>query len=270
MNDFPNLSELLDEGYAMRGPKQWPMYHGGKLDRTKYVSASEVGGCSRRIKFGKVSRPLGFDRWGFAERGHIIEAWAIDLIREALYSTENEAKYGVWSLIFSGERQFSFADGYQSGTPDGLLLNNETHLGLVLDVKSVDPRTNYDRLPKAKQVKQVLQNIDLINRTTPYTAVGGILFYIDASDLQRRKLVQVEDNEDVRMALRDKAQSIMSAKEPKDLAAEGLYMDGECKTCPYGEKCGAQIEADNEAANQMKQLERAMIHVIGKHKSDGA
>lgn len=255
MTKFPTLSAMLDEGYAMRGEKRWPTYLGGKLDRSKFVSASEIGNCSRRIKFGKVSRPLAFDRWGFAERGHLIEAWAVDLIRTAIFSDGYSEE---WHLVFAGEAQFSFTDGSQSGTPDGLLIHRPTGTSLVLDIKSVDPRTNFDKLPKPKHVKQVMQNADLIRRRTLYDVVGGVLFYIDASDLQRRKEVDVELDEEVIASLREKAERIMSAAKPEDLPAEGLYMDKECGECPFSERCGAQVAADNEAAKKMQQMERAI------------
>lgn len=260
MTDFPDLNSLLGEGYALRGDKKWPTYLGGHLDRTQYVTASEVGGCSRRIKFGKVSRPLkpGFSRWGFAERGHLIEAWAIDLVRLALEDVEN------YRLMFAGEQQFSFVDQFQAGTPDGLLVNLDTHKGMCIDVKSVDPRTNWSKLPKKKHVDQVQQNMDLLNSVTPYEVKHGALWYIDASDLQRRKVFPFEADWRRQKELQEKAERIMKAASPEDMPAEGLHMEKECEHCDFSDKCSDLIRAQHEKSKEMEQAERAMNVVFGK------
>lgn len=256
--DFPNLIELVDKGYALKGVKKWPTYLGGRLDRRGYVSSSEIGNCRRRIKYGKMRKGTGqLARWGYAERGNIIEAWAVDLIRAAL-----EKEHPGWRLMFAGENQFSFVDDVQSGTPDGLLVHMETHRGLCLDIKSVDPRTNYDRLPKVKHKAQVHQNIDLMNHLTPYDVVGGLLLYIDASDLQKRKLFEIEYDATVMDALHNKAREIMDAEKPEDLPADGVFMDKECGECEFSELCSAHIERTQIEAKAMQEHERAMQNVF--------
>lgn len=259
MDEPISLSELLDEGYDLQGPKEWPLYTGGYLDRTKYVSSSEVGGCSRSIKFGKVSRPLGRDKWGHAERGNLIEAWAIDLIRSAI----EEKHFNEWRLMFAGKRQFSFIHGEQSGTPDGALIHLPTETAWCVDVKSVDPRTNFDKLPKRMHQKQVTQNTFLLSQVTPYKMVGGILFYIDASDLQRRKIVPVPFDKDVMDQLTEKARRIMAAKSPEDLEPEGLYSSEDlCKWCGFTNRCNEMIERNKKPTLDMTEMERATKNVF--------
>ena len=88
------LSTLIDEGYAVKPANRWPTYEGGYLDRTDYVSASEVGGCARKIKLGKMLPSGEFTAWGAAERGNVIEAWAVTLIRAALRDRPE------WTLLY--------------------------------------------------------------------------------------------------------------------------------------------------------------------------
>lgn len=253
--EFPDLSDMLDVGYSLKPPMEWPVYAGGELKRNNYMTASEAHLCSRRIKFRQQSKPVPFRDWGYAERGHMIEQWAVPLIRDGLAE-----KFPEYRLLLSGRDQRSFVSGDQSGTPDGVLIHISDPRSLALDIKSVDPRTNYDNLPKPEHVTQLIQNIDLINRSPmPHNVVGGIIFYIDASNLQRRKYYLTRETHDDRaMELRDKAAKIKAAKSPEDLPPEGMFIPGECKRCPFGGRCSALVEATNADAELLKQHERAM------------
>lgn len=256
--EFPKLSSLIDEGFALQPPKKWPTYLGGRLDRRGYVSSSEIGNCERRIKYAKSSDQSGkLKRWGYAERGVLIEEWAVDLIREAIHNS-----FPDFRLMFAGQNQFSFVDGVQSGTPDGLLVHTDTHEGVCVEIKAVDPRTNFSRLPKPKHVLQTVQNIILLDRLTPYTVKTGMLLYINASDLQHRHLVPVERTPEVEAALEEKARRILEASGPDELEPAGLYMDKECDQCEFTEQCSAQINSEKLKTVDMTKHERAMENVF--------
>lgn len=251
------LDHLLDKGYGLQEPTVWRTYTGGRLDRRQYVSASEVGNCERRIKFSKLADPNApFTRWGFAERGHLIEEWAVNLVRLALRQEDD------LQLVFSGKAQISFAEGDQSGTPDGVIASLNNSAAWVFDVKSIDPRTNWNYLPKSKHVDQVLQNMDLVGRATHYNVVGGILWYIDASDLQRRQQFDIEPDEGEYLRLRYRAEAIQDAKEPSDLEPEGLTMDRECDQCPFQEACSAIVASELKDHRSLDQLKRAAQDVF--------
>lgn len=245
------LSALIDEGYLIRGDKQWPTYTGGYLDRSKHVSSSEIGGCARKIKFSKTHPTPPFTEWGWAERGNMIEAWAVDLIRLALKEDKE------WRLLHAGENQSSFVHGYQSGTPDGLLVNNYDEHAIAVEFKSVDPRTNYSYLPKDKHMDQVQQNMDLLDSLTPYSVKAALLIHIDASNLQKRKELVITAQPRQQEALRRRAQWIIDTP-VADLPAEGMVMDKECNQCPFVDECNALIRECRE----MKQAERAANHVF--------
>lgn len=262
--DIPDINALLDDSFARAGEPRWPTYLGGRLDRSQYVTSSEVGNCPRRIKYGKLKPQGRLTRWGYAQRGHLIERWATSLIRSQLHHERSD-----WTLLFSGDAQLSFYDGNQSGTPDGLLLHVPTSKGLCLEVKSVDPRSNYDNLPKRVHVSQTLQNIDLFNRCTSYEVHGGLLWYIDASDLQRRKLEPIQRHEATIETLRRKADAIMAASCPSELDATGLYT-GECSLCDHTDECNALIRVQREEETGKPEvspdldakIERAMSNVF--------
>ncbi len=252
---FPKLSDLIDEGYAMQPAMKWPMYGGGFLDRQKYMTASESGRCARQIKFRQESPALPFNRWGYAERGHVIEAWAANLIREAI----SDSIAITHEVMFTGKDQVSFATENQSGTPDGILIDVLYNSAMVFDIKSLDPRYNYENLPKEEHVSQVTQNADLINRSDfPYEITHTAIIYIDASDLQKRKeIVEPLDNK-LALELWYKANEIAAAKSPADLPAEGMFTDKGCDYCPFTGECGAMVTASSET----KKHERAMKNVF--------
>lgn len=246
--DFPDLSTALDAGYedANRGGKSWPTYDGAELDRSKFVTASEVTKCARKIKFEKAAPPVPFTDWGYAERGHMIEAWAAPLLKHGL------GEVGV-ELTHYGEHQVSYHAEYQSGTPDGLLWPLPKQV-FVLDAKSIDPRTNYMKLPKDGHVEQVQQNMDLVDRCTPddVIVVGGILLYIDASNLQKRRQINMAPDFDMQEHLESRATEIMTATDPMDLKPEGMYKSGGCARCAFTERCSDKVKQTKEQDALMK------------------
>ena len=253
---FPKLSDLIDDGYSLKPAMKWPRYDSNsELDRQKYMTASESGRCARQIKFRQESPALPFNRWGYAERGHVIEDWAANLIREAL---SNDLEI-IYEVMFTGKEQVSFADGNQSGTPDGILIDVLDNKSMVFDIKSLDPRYNYANLPKEDHYSQVTQNADLINRSDfPYTVTHTAIIYIDASDLQKRKEIVQELDPHHAKQLRDKAKEIAQAKSPADLPAEGMFTDKGCDYCPFTGECGVMVTASSET----KKHERAMKNVF--------
>ena len=256
---FPKLSDLIASGHKLKPPMRWPMYGGGELDRNAYMTASESGRCSRQIKFRQESPALPFNRWGYAERGHLIEAWAANLIREALSDT----KLLEHEIIYSGKDQVSFVDKNQSGTPDGILVDILNNEAMVLDIKSLDPRFNWKNLPKEDNYSQVTQNADLINRSDfPYKITHTCIIYIDASDLQKRAEFVQELDAHHTQQLRDKADTIAKASSPSGLPAEGMLTEKGCDYCPFTHECSSIVMEENQASGDAQQHERAMKGVF--------
>ena len=256
---FPKLSDLIDTGYNMQPPMKWPVYGGGELDRQKYMTASESGRCARQIKFRQESPASPFRNWGYAERGHVIEDWASSLMRETVHNDPT----GDYHIMFTGSAQVSFVDKNQSGTPDGVVVAVLENAGLVLDIKSLDPRFNWNNLPKADNIDQVTQNADLINRSDfPYEITHTAIIYIDASNLQKRaEFVEPLDNLRAKY-LWQKANKIAAASSPSELPAEGMLTEKGCDYCPFTHECSSIVMEENQASGNAQQHERAMKGVF--------
>jgi len=257
-------SNIFSAGYDAKTHQEWPVYpHGEALDRTQYVTASEVSKCARRVKFDKLAMAAGdYDPelgtknpssidWGFFERGHTIEAWAVELITAGWHV----AHEGGYDLLFTGKEQYSFVDGFQSGTPDGVFLSRNgaaPRIG-ILEIKSIDPRTNKNRLPKPEHVDQVMQNLDLVSRAFDAVPIGGDILYIDASNYKDIRPFHVHWDEAKADELADRAEWIMKTDRPEDLPDEGMYKSGVCKTCPHKGPCGDIIRSmTNENGVELK------------------
>lgn len=239
-----DLKTAIENALIYRPNKQWPVYgQEGNLDRSKYVTASEIGYCERKIKFDKIA--LQGDSynpedgtgmlidWGYAERGNNIEDWVVRLLRSQFNN-----------LHYTGDEQVSFIADVQSGTPDGVFLFDDH--GYILEVKSIDPRTNWAKLPKKAHVDQVTQNADLVSHNLNHSPSGGVLLYIDASNYQRVKPFHIEFSQDEAESLQVRAERIMEASGPEELSPEGMFNDG-CKMCAHTAACSkVQMELRNK------------------------
>jgi hypothetical protein len=262
-------SNIIAAGYDAKPHQEWPVYpHGEMLDRTKYVTASEISRCARRVKFDKAAMlQEGYDPelgtkntsaidWGFFERGHNIEAWAVEIIN---------AGWSVYDydLLFTGEGQYSFVDGYQSGTPDGVFMSRDAGSVGILEIKSIDPRTNKNRLPKEDHVKQVMQNLDLVSSQFDAVPIGGDILYIDASNYKDVRPFHVHWDEALAVELADRAEWIMEADNPADLPDEGMYKSGVCKQCPHKGPCGDIIREMTNGENHHVNLKNSSRSLFG-------
>lgn len=250
---------MLDKGIENKPAQEWPSFNGSVLDRTKFVTASEVGYCERKVKLDKQKLiDSGYEPsvgtympedWGMLERGHNVERWAIEHLRSGTHIP----------LEFTGDQQVSFHDGHQAGTPDGVFLFKDSCT--ILEIKSVDPRTNFDNLPKKVHVDQVIQNCDLVSHFLKKSPNGGVLLYIDASNYKRRKAIEVPYSQDHADDLQDRAERIMS-NGPEELSPEGMFND-HCKYCAHTAQCSMMnMKQRNEGSDDDK-LEEAARKIFG-------
>jgi hypothetical protein len=258
-------------------------------DRVKTVGASEIGACARMVAYRKSSTPVdaGYvDSSGAAARGDIMEdGWSAPLLRIAI-----EAVGG--KLLWAGqENQMSLVNpkGWVSATPDGLAINMPadciTKYGvkdiegseLVTEFKSIDPRTNSDKLPKSQHVDQVNLQMGLIRSTefmdeetgelTKYQPNYGIIVYTDAADYTKMQVAVVKYDHAGYLGQLTRAKTIMKAAgwvwdEKNDMPAwqdeEGNFHDAqgkvlraveamrpegkisggsECRYCAFSKRC---------------------------------
>lgn len=216
---------------VLSASSQWPLYgdESATLDRSAVLTASENLRCLRELKFSKTM-PKPFERWGMAQRGHAVEAWVV-----AQLALTGE------TIILDGDNQRSFLDSLAglSGTPDGVWMV-DGNTPVLLEFKSVDPRTNLEGLsaPKPQHFAQIQQNIWLL-RETGIAVDRAVVLYIDASDFERMKQFDVPyDGGEVASRAAIRAEILFDAETPAELPAEGLTNNG-CTFCAYKEECSA-------------------------------
>jgi len=161
--------------------------------REQTVGASDVGRCARQNffekhehdpDFGAPRNPDAADGWGARLRGTVVE--------EHFWTPALRAKYGA-RLLLAGPEQETLALGFLSATPDALLIACEddelANLGvpslggdgsLVLECKSIDPRTRLDG-PRLAHIFQAQVQLGLIHVLTRHRPEYALISYIDAS-----------------------------------------------------------------------------------------
>lgn len=239
VNTPPSIIELVNAGYAAQPASKWPTYNGGELDRTAFITSSEVGNCARMIWFGKHTEDYtpteGDEPWGYFARGHNVEAWVVEqLERSAL------------DCLFVGQHQRSFYHDNQSGTPDGIVCWGG--VWYCLEIKSIDPRTNTRMLPKAGHVLQTQQNMDLINACMvdqDIQVFQSLLLYVDASNYRVMQEFVIDADVSTQEQLEEKAATIAAAKSPDELPPEGLYNSG-CGYCTFTAHCSEVVQKKKE------------------------
>lgn len=252
LDDVPSIKDLIFSGQANKPADLWPAHSAegvvsDNLDRSTMLTSSEASNCPRRIWYGKQekSRPLG--TWGYAERGHSVEAWVVKRLRWA---------QSDWAIDYLGDDQRSFVHttARLSGTPDGLLTKTVDGVvyGVTLEIKSIDPRLNKANLPKAGHVPQTHQNTWLLSCAFPtITMLGSVLVYVDASNFEAIDEFLIDYDPEVVEEHKLLAKQVFAATTVTDLPALGLYRD-ECRLCDHRLKCNRDITAERVARTTLE------------------
>ena len=251
-----SLIDRLEEASDIdRATKSWPTHDYKELDRKTVLSSSEAFQCLRQTWASKNDVPVDESHeedWGWADRGHSVEASTIKRLQLTMEQPYEE-------LLYVGDDQVSFVDRETkvSATPDGLYIawdddveNIETEC--MVEVKSIDPRTNWERLPKPAHITQVGIQMGLVRRLTNHRPDRCRLIYIDAS--QHSKMVEYVIDWDDGAALANaekRSEIVFTADDMQTLPAEGA-LDGGCKLCPYKTACGAAGDFLKKGAADMK------------------
>jgi CRISPR/Cas system-associated exonuclease Cas4 (RecB family) len=230
-----DLFKYIEEGVALN-KSAWPLFGEDEvyLDRNAVLTASENLRCLRELKFSKTT-PRESDKWGMAERGHAVEAWVVEQLRRAMLLP-----------MFAGDQQRSFLhdESGLSGTPDGLVMVDGKWI--LLEFKSVDPRTNLEAMtaPKPQHAAQVQQNMWLLAMHN-YSVEEAMILYVDASDFQRHKQFNVAYDGGETAQRAEIRAAILFDTDVMDLPAEGLTNNG-CTYCAFKEECSAIQVANGE------------------------
>jgi len=268
--------EAMFSAYVAGTTKSW------EHDRSKTLGASEVFGCLRKAWFKKraiefteriqigmdtvedgvdvidgieyprfVETPTYADvdryppdedteeSWGAMRRGDILEAhFVVPAIRDNLPKGK---------LIFGGNDQKTFIEGYNSATPDGIIIGIDRDalanygvpdIGtscIMFEIKSIDPRVTLKE-EKAIHHGQTQQQMGLVREKTPYKPNFAVILYVDASFLDKIKVFVVEFDEESWAAAKHRANEVYTTDDPAKIMPEGR-LDGECAFCIFTKSC---------------------------------
>ena len=207
--------------------------------RVQTIGASEIGACLRRnffIKaegsdFGTARDPDFTEGWGAPTRGTVFE--------RAFWEPALRAQFGD-RLLFAGGQQETLALGFLSGTPDGLIVGLDSDVlaplgvpdlggdgSLLLEAKTVDPRTRPDGLPKNAHVYQVQVGLGLVHALTRHRPEFGLVGYTDASYWDLTYEFPIRRDPTVFAVAQSRARQILAARSAAALAPEGRVTAGE-------------------------------------------
>lgn len=215
-----------------RASKDWG------FDRTQFLNSSEADNCIRQLWYAKHGTEEEPQEWGFAYRGHSVEAYVVSMLD----------KLNDVTTQFAGDAQVSLQDKKRklSATPDGMIcFEGGPFYGL--EIKSIDPRTNRSNLPKAAHVTQFKIAMALMN-TIQLPDYGeqrirsGLLIYVDASNYNDILQFEIEAGDEKLLdQYAKKASRVFRTKDVANLDREGKRVGG-CKYCPFRGACGVTLE----------------------------
>jgi hypothetical protein len=247
-------------------------------DRAQTIGASDVGQCARKVfwskmegdpEYGAARDPEYADGWGATVRGTVFE--------NHFWLPAMRARFGE-RLRFAGEQQETFALGFLSGTPDGLLTALDSDalaplgiadLGgdgsLVVECKTIDPRAKLDG-PRLEHAFQAQVQLGLLHALTSHRPEYALISYADASFWDLVYEFSIRRDPAIFAVAQQRARTIMLARTAEGLKPEGWIAGGaECNYCPFTRACGrartavpgTDAEADPQLAAKLVDTARA-------------
>lgn len=221
-----------------------------KWDRSKYIGASEIGGCSLKIYYDKTDDD-GFRGNGRTERGNVLESAIISLMKKGGI----DIRYHDDGRI-NRQREIEHPDYPVRVHPDGIIYEafqrphvvNKKRMVTdykevaVLEIKTVG--TDRFRILDEPDAPWVLQT-----RFNAFMAEvpKGVLVAVDASDLENVKEWEFEAMPETEAThLLEKAKRIMTAVE---IGIEPFAEPSSerCKWCSWKDRCEKRWVPDAEA-----------------------
>lgn len=233
----------------------------GKFDeaiRRKYLNASEAMGCIRKQWYSKHQPEAGEPQmWGYARRGSHGEKFLVESLLAANVP-----------IAYAGKDQETWRDDKRniSATPDGIIQYDTEWV--VVEFKTIDPRTNKSRLPKAQHVAQLEIGMELIDQNIDRpdgVTLRGVLVYMDASNYFDIEEFPVSRNKAILDQMAKRASKIFRTKDVGNLDREGKRDGGkECKTmCPFTRVCGVDVETTGtRRANRGSNMDAAAVRFM--------
>lgn len=233
----------------------------GKFDekiRRKYLNASEATSCIRKQWYLKNNATGDPQNWGYARRGTHGEKFLV----ESLIASNIP-------LTYAGKEQETWKDKKRklSATPDGIIqYDNEW---VVVEFKTIDPRTNKLNLPKPAHITQLEMGMELIDQHIDRPEgvdLVGLIVYMNASDYFDIVQFEIPRNKAILNLMAKRASKVLNTKDVANLDREGKRDGGkECKTmCSYQKICGVTIEGagGRTRANRSSNIDGSAIRYM--------
>lgn len=238
--------------YVENNQKHW------SHDRNSTVGASEIFGCHRQTFFNKRGEELGYEcdedfeeSWGAMERGNTMEDhWVVPVIEWYF----NEQDKSDIQIKFHGEDQHTLVSGYNSSTPDGLIVNAPSDFlseygiediesdCVCFEIKSVDPRLTLDK-EKFIHRGQTQQQMGVFRDTTEYQPKYAVILYVNCSFYDDINVFVIEYEDKTWKSAQIRANKVFTVDDPTKFHAEGLLDDG-CKYCKWKQACADASERE--------------------------
>ena len=221
-------------------------------DRSKTVGGSEVFRCHRWCFFKKrmpkrAELPENPDdiSWGTAERGNVMETWAVEQLKKTL---------GQDACRYMGDEQVTLIDDEAplSSTSDGLIIDQPrdflknygvADLGAELndiaaEIKTFDPRSgDLKTEARPRNVGQNIVQMGLYQRKTNHKPYWGLLMYFNPGNLQDIRPFAVKYDDAVYKNAQRRATDVYDlTKTAKDFRAEGKFTN-QCAHCEFTKVC---------------------------------
>jgi hypothetical protein len=159
------------------------------------------------------------------------------VIENVLFVPAMRAAYGN-RVRYLGDEQRTFTWDFLSATPDCLVVGPPEDL--LVECKSVDPRTKLNGQPKPAHEFQVQVQMGLVRKCTKYRPARATVIYIDSAYWDRVVEFEVAFDEQVYDQAHARAREVLTSKGPETLAPEGQLAGGrECGWCAFTQACRA-------------------------------
>lgn len=234
-------------------PKVW------EFDRALSVGASEVFGCMRHARYkkfhadlaGTIEEDPSDTEWGHTTRGDVVEnKFAVPCL---------EGMFGKKNCLYMGDKQKTFVEGKLSATPDGLVINQPSDVLALYGIPAIEsgeistevksfggeyaapkrlrnPNGTLTYEAKPRHVGQVIVQMGLIRRQTPYKPSHGAVLYINPVNLKDIRPAIVEYDDAIYNKGIERADRVFSDEPLVSLPAEGRYLN-ECQYCAFKDNC---------------------------------
>ena len=196
------------------------------------IHASSLGGCTKKlwykVTYAEVRKNISPELYDTFNHGHAVHDWRQGMYKEVL---KNNPKYTFLDELKTSDQKYGGGiDPMIVGSTDGLLIDNETGLRYIYELKTMAEKS-WDRL-RSPQQKHILQG----NIYAKAFGAEGVLFEYYNKNKDKSKEYYVEFDPGAIDAAMSQLNYVFSHLEKgEEPRPDPSYF--ECKSCPYYHLC---------------------------------